>query len=294
MDWEIHDGKQQYGPRSEAWIVEAIGRGMNSAVVIRRVGSDEWKGLRSHPTFALALDRTVNAPAPGLPSEPAARATRSASPKGRASMSVVGPIGGGLIAVALIAWAMIVRSSSGSSTPSPVAAPEPRPEAPPPPEPVQILATKKTLEDALAVTTPLMRDDYATVSDGAKLLAAWSLTNLTWRMAEPPSDETTVGLVQKDPDSQRGKRLCAPGTIVQIAETKTPQGPFSEGIFMTESLNFISYVAVRSSGDLVANSVARFCGIVTGKYDYPNSAGGTGHAIQLVGMFDLPANRGAR
>lgn len=28
-----------------------------------------------------------------------------------------------------------------------------------------------------------------------------------------------------------------------------------------------------------------------GKYHYPNSAGGVGHGIRLVGMFDLPENR---
>lgn len=31
--------------------------------------------------------------------------------------------------------------------------------------------------------------------------------------------------------------------------------------------------------------------VVTGNYDYSNSAGGTGHAVDLVGMFDLPENK---
>jgi hypothetical protein len=32
---------------------------------------------------------------------------------------------------------------------------------------------------------------------------------------------------------------------------------------------------------------------VTGRYDYHDSGGGTGHAVQVVGMFDLPENRPA-
>jgi hypothetical protein len=34
--------------------------------------------------------------------------------------------------------------------------------------------------------------------------------------------------------------------------------------------------------------------VVTGKYSYANSGGGTGHAVTLVGVFDLPENKGTR
>jgi hypothetical protein len=39
------------------------------------------------------------------------------------------------------------------------------------------------------------------------------------------------------------------------------------------------------------NTAARFCGVVTGLYDYSNSGGGTGHTADIVGMFDLPESK---
>jgi hypothetical protein len=51
------------------------------------------------------------------------------------------------------------------------------------------------------------------------------------------------------------------------------------------------FIAVRSTGDLVAGSVAHFCGVVTGKQSYANSVGGMAHAVFLVGMFVLPENK---
>lgn len=43
-----------------------------------------------------------------------------------------------------------------------------------------------------------------------------------------------------------------------------------------------------------ANRSARFCGVVTGLYDDSNSGVGVGHAVQMVGMFDLPENKPAK
>lgn len=51
------------------------------------------------------------------------------------------------------------------------------------------------------------------------------------------------------------------------------------------------FAAVASTGELVAQSSANFCGVTTGKYSYSNSGGGTTHAVFLVGMFDLPENK---
>ncbi len=40
-------------------------------------------------------------------------------------------------------------------------------------------------------------------------------------------------------------------------------------------------------------SQERFCGVVTGLFDYANSGGGTGHAVAIVGLFDIAENRPA-
>jgi hypothetical protein len=153
-------------------------------------------------------------------------------------------------------------------------------------------AHPETLADAIARTKPTMSDTVDTLSPGAEAFAAWAFAGLKWKDAAPAQDEITFALVQKDSDSARGKRLCAPGSIVEIA-VATDQaaiGKLYKGLLMTQSENLIHFLTVGSTGTLVANNPARFCGIIIGKYDYHNSSNGTGHAIQMVGMFDLPEN----
>ena len=55
----------------------------------------------------------------------------------------------------------------------------------------------------------------------------------------------------------------------------------------------IHYLAAGDTGTLVDGDRARFCGVTTGRYSYSNAGGGTTHAVQLIGMFDLPSNRSA-
>lgn len=94
-------------------------------------------------------------------------------------------------------------------------------------------------------------------------------------------------------DEERGKRVCFTGTIIQIAVEKTDFGKFNAGLLKVGyyDTTLFSFLNVGSSGTLVAYDQARFCGVVVGKHDYSNSAGGTGHAIQVVGMWDLPQNK---
>jgi len=298
--WELHTGDKQGGPYTDAQIIEAIERGLKATVVVRQVGSEEWKSLRTHPPFAMALERVsaasqpppISATAPmGSPIAP-----KASPPKQSGESRVVGMLIVGAVTISLVIWAISVVKPTPLAPPVPPNSTPVVPVAPAAPsdptrEFAALLASKKTLPEALAITKPLMGDEYNQASAGAKFLTVWSATNLTWASSQPPADETSIGLVMKDPDEQRGKRLCAPGTIVQITVNRTDLGPIGEGLMITEAGNIISYLAVRSTGDLVEQSVARFCGIVTGKYDYPNSGGGTGHAVQMVGMFDLPENR---
>ena len=63
-------------------------------------------------------------------------------------------------------------------------------------------------------------------------------------------------------------------------------------IYMRGYSDIYRFLAVKSTGNITDESSAKFCGVVIGKMDYANSAGGVAHAIQLVGMFDLPENTG--
>jgi hypothetical protein len=180
--------------------------------------------------------------------------------------------------------------------PSPQAKPAPTvaqavDAGPPEPSPLEQILLRKSLAEAITFDQPLMDDtNDGQVSKGALLLAAWSTQRLKWGDLDALG-ETRFAQVKKDPDAHRGQRLCTRGHVVQIEAVKTDAGKLFSGLMIDSSENLTEFVAVHGSGDLVERSWARFCGVVIGKYDYPNSGGGVGHALTLVGMFDLPENR---
>lgn len=179
-------------------------------------------------------------------------------------------------------------------TPAP-AEPTPVPEPPPPPpEPEETMAQKLAklgFPEAVEFVKPMMSDEMNETSKGAVMLAVWGMQKMVWTDVFVAKNETSFALVQKDPDEARGKRMCTSGTIIQIEVTKTDFGKVNEGLLRTNSGNLFNYNMVGGSGELVARSRAKMCGVVIGKYSYSNSGGGTGHAVQLVGMFDLPENK---
>lgn len=137
-----------------------------------------------------------------------------------------------------------------------------------------------------------MTDTREESSAGEVLFRSWAAKHMTWTDVGVWKNETSFRLVRKDSDEERGKRLCASGRIIQIAVRKLDDGSrTSEGLLMSDRDDLYSFAAVGSSGKLVEDSYARFCGVVAGRYEYANSAGGTGHAITVIGMFDLPENR---
>jgi len=158
-------------------------------------------------------------------------------------------------------------------------------------EVIEITATLvdlKSPEEALKHVRPLMIDTYGETSMGSIMFATWARDNLKWADVRVKKNETTYARVQKDPEAEYGKRLCAWNNIVQIE--KANDGLFA-GLFLTTAGTLYYFYSVGSTGDIVRMSRSHFCGFVTGKYDYPNSGGGTGHAVQIIGMFDLPENK---
>lgn len=129
------------------------------------------------------------------------------------------------------------------------------------------------------------------ISKGAAKLIIWGTDNLKWsELQEIPVAK--YAMVMKDPESQRGKRICTSGQLVEIeVDNAIPGKKIYHGGIFDESGHLYRFVAIGSTGELVARSRARFCGIVTGQQHYQNSAGGVAHAVHLVGMFDLPENK---
>lgn len=147
------------------------------------------------------------------------------------------------------------------------------------------------LRAAIAATRLDMSDIQGTnISKGAAVLALWGYQGMKWsELQEIPKGK--YGVVMKDPDSQRGSRLCVYGQVIEIAVDKSvPQKIYQGGIFDDDG-RIYRFIAVGSTGEIVAHSYANFCGIVTGQQHYANSMGGEAHAVHLVGMFDLPENK---
>lgn len=154
------------------------------------------------------------------------------------------------------------------------------------------IMSRATMQDAFAFAKPQMDDQFAEVSDGTVLFATWSARKLAWLDVNVLKDETSPALARKDIDDARGKRMCFTGKLVQIAKLQAGDAKMFSGLLMTRAgSDLLHFLAVGSTSALVAGDEGRYCGVVTGLYDYKNSGGGTGHAIQMVGMFDLPENK---
>ena len=165
--------------------------------------------------------------------------------------------------------------------------PEKEVEKPKEPTPAEVIDTKATVSEAFEYAKLFMDDQKNKSSTGTFLFAYWAKKNLRWFDVFTKKDETSFGMIKKDADPERGKRMCWSGTIVQIA--KVDQVGFA-GLLMTKKYDIIHFFAAGSTGSLVENSRARFCGLVTGLYTYDNSGGGVSHGIDMVGMFKLKEN----
>lgn len=192
----------------------------------------------------------------------------------------------------------VLRAGTCVIAPSSSKSPDSAPESDKPTEPDRqetmkaSLMAKTTFTDALQVVRPAMDDaSQGQWSRGGLLLALWASTHLRWQDVEVGKNETSFALVRKDSEEARGKRMCTSGDLVQIEKEGAGATKIYGGIMINDYGNIFSFYVAGTTGELVARSRARLCGIVIGTYDYPNSAGGTGHAVALVGMFDLPENR---
>jgi hypothetical protein len=150
--------------------------------------------------------------------------------------------------------------------------PAPKPLDPPKPrEPA-------SLAEAIAIAKPTMTD--GTEELFAKPLVDYAARHMLWADVDVPA-ETTIPLVLKDPDPERGKRLCASGTITRIERRDLDGRKLYVGSLATAD-DAVAFVVVGATGDLVKRSSGKLCGVVTGR---------NGDAVTVVGMFDLPENR---
>lgn len=119
------------------------------------------------------------------------------------------------------------------------------------------------------------------LSAGATLFATYASSKLRWEDVDVPA-ETSFGHVLKDPEAERGKRMCAEGAIAGIQRRDLGPRKTFQGTLRVNDVDAVAFIAVGTTGELIRGSKARFCGVVTGMWST---------SVALVGMFDLPENR---
>jgi hypothetical protein len=142
------------------------------------------------------------------------------------------------------------------------------------------------ISEALAITKPVMTDSFGEDSSGTYNFVGWSSKNMSWNDVSVKKNETSFGKAMKDIDSERTKKLCFTGRVIQISKVNSGiyHGIISASYWGRAIYNFY---AVGNTGNIVEGNQVRFCGVVTGIYNYNNSGGGVSHAITVVGKFDL-------
>ncbi|MDX2086400.1 MAG: hypothetical protein SFX73_01065 [Kofleriaceae bacterium] len=168
------------------------------------------------------------------------------------------------------------------STPPPAVATHASSPPPPPPPPASAplevrVANAASLDAALALAKPSFDTD---ANQGYALLQRYAVRKLSWDDVATPT--TSVGLVLKDARIERGKRLCASGTIGSIERGDVAQRAVYRGELRTSEDDEIEFLAVGSTGTLVRRDQGTLCGVVIGK---------AGDKVHILGMFDLPENR---
>lgn len=153
-------------------------------------------------------------------------------------------------------------------------------------EPATLVEAINAYKPSMSDITHASSDEY---SEGVLSLARWSAGHLQW--AELNSLPTgSFALTMKDPNTQRGKKICMSGIALQIAATPIDDVELHESIISSDAGDIYSLLAVKSIGEVVANRKAAMCGVITGTRSYRTSGNGITHSLQLVGMFDLPEN----
>ena len=156
---------------------------------------------------------------------------------------------------------------------------------------VEQLLSINTLPDVIEMVKPTMSDEFDSLPAAAGVLAFWMDNKHTKIGDIKILDSSTRGKILKDSYNERGKKLCVSGSIVEIQVDRSSGFTAYHAGIVNNYVDATRLLAIGSTGELVANSNATFCGVVIGKIGFNNAAGGTTNAPYLVGMFDLPENR---
>ena len=102
--------------------------------------------------------------------------------------------------------------------------------------------------------------------------------------------KTNYQRMKKDIISESGKGFCFEGMVHEIRVNREITPPVTEALMYVPYEGYIAIMAVRSSGDILPEEKAKFCGIATGNMYY-QTLRGEDSSPYLLGMFDLPENK---
>lgn len=273
MNWFVERGGGVEGPFTEAQVVDGIQKGgVPRTARVCPEGTQTWVPV------------TGSQFAGYLPS------VAGAKPEKAFGM----PVGLAVLGALLIVVAVLMVLHEPKKAPPPLPeVPTPIVAAPPVPQEPSLrdrAIAAKTLPGAIALLVPLMDDTTGNLGPANAVLAEWMIAHAVTLKEIEALPSTTAARVKKDSAAERGKRLCASGSIVEISVDRSAGTPVFHG-GMTSEDGIVRFTVVRSTGTLVESSYARICGVLSGRDDYDNSAGGVTHAVRVVGLFDLPENR---
>lgn len=194
---------------------------------------------------------------------------------------------GGLMVVGMGAKAVTTVHAVDRTREEPAQAVAAQPAAP---SPLDTVMSASSFGGAYRAAQPYISDTTDQVSPGAALLALWMARHGQLRDVLPGLGKVTVKHAKKDIAAARGEPTCVRGTIIQIQRDPTAAN-LHMGLLMTPAGDVVHYFAAGSTGDLVDDDTAKFCGVITGTYAFANVSGGQTQSVQLVGMFDLDRAR---
>ena len=282
--WRVvcDDGAVTITTREKGKVVEVGRATWSKRQLIQRAGKADgypndyqWelveKALRGFDAAGAPRGRPAAAPAPR-------RRERNAR------ISVLIRAAAPVVALAVVVVMVVRRTGEQHTTTTPSRVPakpavtSSPPARPPAPEPLEVRVAKAaSFDDALALARPAMETPG---SASGELLARYAAPRLRWDDVATAS--TSIGFVLKDVGAERGKRLCATGTLQAIERGDLEGRAVYRGALRTDEGDEIGFLAVGSTGALVRRDKSTICGVVLGK---------TGDTVGLLGMFDLPENR---
>ncbi len=194
-----------------------------------------------------------------------------------------------VVCVVAVVLALLACKSKDYAPPGAVSAEPASPAAAAPRQKThgEALAEIQSLVGAIEYVKPHCADTVDEHALGTVLLTLWSKDKMTAKdvMALP---EVSFAAAMKDSEEARGKRLCGTGKVLQISKSVSPAWEGKkvwEGLLILPGMRIVKYIAIGETGEIVEDSTATFCGVVTGKHQYQKAGGGFAHSLAVVGVF---------